>query len=111
MAIKPAQIHEYKSNISPRGGLNLDENKMTSFITDPSKTARTGSMSDCLAHGAFRNSPIGKHSFLAEAYIDNAPSDKQGTGFAVTFRERNKQKEIQNQAFSTYSPVKPDTFD
>ena len=47
---------------------------------------------------------------MATAFIDNTPAVTSGVGHGFTFRSRNREKEIQQQAFSTYSPSKANTF-
>jgi hypothetical protein len=47
---------------------------------------------------------------MATAYIDNTPAENSGVGPKFTFRERDREKEIQQQAFSTFSPSKVNTF-
>ena len=42
--------------------------------------------------------------------IDAAPAESKGTGPGFTFRERERSKEIQLQAFSMFSPSKVSTF-
>ena len=50
-------------------------------------------------------------NFMSTAFIDNEPAETQGVGLKVVFRERNRSKEIQNDAFTLYSPKKAETFD
>jgi hypothetical protein len=48
---------------------------------------------------------------LSEAFIDNTPAENSGVGPKLTFRDRDRSKEIQPQAFSMFSPSKVATFD
>lgn len=38
--------------------------------------------------------------------IDTSPAEKAGVGSYTSFRDRDKSKEIQHEAFSTFSPSK-----
>ena len=48
-------------------------------------------------------------SFISTSMIDDTPTENAGTGLH-SFRDRNKSKEIQHSAFTTYQPNKVETF-